>query len=178
MDLPLPAGANGGSWRALCSVIGSDELPASTVASTCNSNGLRGPLPPRRVQRPHLGRADCVEVQIFGWLLEHGSIVAEAPRPSCSRRRTIGGAGAFGAKQEYDEAYENSRSRSRLSMNIRRELRIAALTIVIILAVALAFLFARGVVTKLRDMARSSSSARILPAFLPACETGRARPRA
>jgi hypothetical protein len=49
-------------------------------------------------------------------------------------------------------------------MNIRRELRIATLTIVIILAVAFAFLFARGVVTKLRDMARSSSSDRIFPA--------------
>jgi hypothetical protein len=49
-------------------------------------------------------------------------------------------------------------------MNIRREFRIATLTIVIILTVTLAVLLARGVVTKLRDMARSSSSDRIFPA--------------
>jgi hypothetical protein len=52
-------------------------------------------------------------------------------------------------------------------MNIRRELRIAALTVVIILGVALALILARVVVTKVRDMARTSPAARVFR--VPTC---------
>jgi hypothetical protein len=62
---------------ALSGVIGSDELPDSTVAST--KIQMVTPSTSATPQSPQLGRADCVEIQIFGWLLDQGQLRLPAP---------------------------------------------------------------------------------------------------